>query len=200
MQNAPIVRVLDRVRHGPHEDGGPARLSQSRIHQPFQALTLDQLHREVMLTIDFADFVNRDDLQVIKLRRRQLRLKPFHVASVAQGPEHDHFKATSRFKTLLPCAINDALAPSGDFGQQFVISERTRRRIARAMLTGGRFSRRQRFRQVAARRVLGAIQPAFQEACRTKTAVNVRQQFSPALFAMCPAWNRQPSCELLSTQ
>src|SRR5882724_7183580 len=127
VQNAALVSVVNGFGDGFH----PARRSaefrnpKSEIRNELgQVFPFHKIHREVVLAIVLADFVNGHYVRMLKLGRRLgLGAEPLHVRSAGQLPGQNHLHRDGAVETDLSRAIDHAHAAAGDFFQEFVIAE-----------------------------------------------------------------------------
>ena len=96
-------------------------------------MPFDEIHREVLLALMDADFVNGHDVRMLQAgRRRSFRAKPLHELRAGERTEEQHLHRDDAVQAYLPRPIDNAHPASRDFFQQFVIAER-----AREFLAGG---------------------------------------------------------------
>ena len=112
-----------------------------------QAAPFDQLHAEVMLTLVFADFVDRHDVRMIEVGRRLgLLAEPAHVVGRSELAAQDHLQRHRAFQALLASFVDHAHAAAGNLAEQFVVAEITDpvddRRLAAGPPNHGRWSAR----------------------------------------------------------
>ena len=176
VQHAALVRVVD----GASDGGEQLRrfvIGDERwgiCHPLGQRTAFHQLHGEVMLAVVLPDFVNRDDVRVIKMGgglRLGLKALPLGFAGKLAGA--DHLERHDAVKGAVTRAINHAHAAACDEFQQFVISERA------ALLPGGqaRFRASLLFQR-------GRLQHGFQQTLRTQPQGRRGRQRAFALGAM----------------
>ena len=120
-----LVRVVNGRGDLPHELRGAPRGQRPFAHRFREILPLDVVHREVVLALALAGFVDGDDVGVMQAGRR-FRLGPEtqdHFRA-AHPPRLDHLHRHDPVEAELAGAIHDAHAAFGDLLQQFVVAER----------------------------------------------------------------------------
>ena len=70
VQNSLLVRILDRSRNFLQVFDGPNGRKGMVLDHCGQARALDVIHREIVLAVLFADFVNGDNVRMVKMGRR----------------------------------------------------------------------------------------------------------------------------------
>ena len=100
----------------------------SEIRNEFgQALPFHKIHREILLTLMDADFVNGDDVRMQQAgRRRSLRAESHYKLRTGQRTQQQHFHRDNAAQAHLPRLINNAHPAPRDFFEQFVITEGAR--------------------------------------------------------------------------
>src|SRR5262245_41321186 len=78
MQHAMLVRVVNGFSDGPEKGRRPFGRQRLLAHEFAEMTTLDVIHREVGLAFVLADFVDGNDVRMLKIGRRAgFRAKPF---------------------------------------------------------------------------------------------------------------------------
>ena len=86
--------------------------------------TFDQIHREIVLPLLLADFVDGDDVRMFEpRRRRRFRTKPFHVFRPSERAITHQLYRDYAVEAGLPRAEDDAHPAAGDLFQQFVVAD-----------------------------------------------------------------------------
>ena len=135
MENAALVRVVDRLGDELDVAGGPRRRQRLLAHELRQALALDVIHREVVLAFVDAHFVNRDDVRMLQNGGGGgLGPETLHEFLARQRSGQDHLHRDDAPETPLPRLINDAHAAARNLFQQFVVAERSQRELSAASI------------------------------------------------------------------
>jgi hypothetical protein len=66
MQNAALVRIFDGLSNEMDVTGGALPRQRAGGNDSSQALTFDEVHREVVLALMHTDFVNGHDVRVLQ--------------------------------------------------------------------------------------------------------------------------------------
>ena len=128
MQNAALVRVVNRLRNDSHiarRAANPFRIPHFafRIHSR-QALALDEIHREKRLSLVRANFVDGYDVRVLQTGRRcRFCPKPLRQILPRLVAEQEHLHRDNAAKAPLPRLVNNTHPATCDFFNQFVIAE-----------------------------------------------------------------------------
>ncbi len=109
---------------------------------PCQTASLHQLHREVVLAVVAADFVDGHDVGVVQVGGGLgLLAKAGHIGRAGELTAQDHLERHNAIERDLPRPVHDAHAAAGDLLQKLIIAEvangRARAGAARATGTNG---------------------------------------------------------------
>src|SRR5207249_9058529 len=136
---------------------------------------------EVVLPIVFADFLNGNDVLMVKLRRSLgFDLESSHECRIGELTVQQHLHRDKAIEAELSRAIDHAHSASANFFQQFVITEVTNRLTFDFGISILAIRWR---RGLAGERNHCIVQAALEQASSTKTLRCVRAQFSPATGA-----------------
>ena len=128
MQDAAVVRVLDRLGDPLHVSGCSRRGQRIVLDQCRQAGAFDVIHREIMLAILFTHLVNGDDVRMNQVGRHRFGLRPKTTReSLARKRECLH--GNNLIAADLACLVNHARVAAADFRQELVIAEGPQRRF-----------------------------------------------------------------------
>ena len=93
-------------------------------HELGEVLSLDVIHREVMLVVMDAYVVNGDDVRMLEeSRSRDLPPEPLNHLLARELPGQNHFQRHDAPKASLPGAIDHAHPAAGNLFEQFVVAE-----------------------------------------------------------------------------
>ncbi len=152
VQNAPLVRIMHRPRHGRQQPPGRPEVRRKARPVGGQAAVFEQLHAEVELTLVFADFVDRHDVRVVQVGDHfGLIAKALDLGRLGPATGPDHLQSDPPMEAALPRLVNHAHAALPDFFQVFIVAKGPRRRHT----LDGLDQRPQRCRQPADIVVLG---------------------------------------------
>jgi hypothetical protein len=200
VQDAPGVREVDRFGDG-LDIARRAPCRQRLIsHELREVRPIDEIHREIMLALVNADFVNGHDVRMPQTRRRRgFDAKPMDeffariLAKQQQLDRHNSVEAgLSRF-------VDNAHAAARDFLQQLVITEMADVRIedARGRFMTPRVTRRGLFRRKIKRTGQGAArtqtfgQVCWQRRAAFGTKVFIHHNFCRHAKAASSSWIRK---------
>ena len=124
MQDASVVRVVDRLsnlREQPHTLlHFPARIIQLRL----QIGAIHQLHAEIMPALVLANLVNGDNIRVGEIGcGLGLDVKAPDFLLAGELAVQNHLQGNQPVEALLPGFVNDAHSASGNFTQENVVAE-----------------------------------------------------------------------------
>src|SRR5947209_12855436 len=84
----------------------------------------DELHREVLPPVVFADFIDGQNVRVVEVRRRLgLLLEPDAIRLTGELAAQNHLDGDGPVQTHLPGLEDDAHAAAGDFFDEFIVAE-----------------------------------------------------------------------------
>ena len=99
-----------------------------------QAFTFDEVHREIMLAVMHADFVNGHDVRVLQARRGgRLNPKAFDIVRVRCGAEWQELDCHGAVQADLAGFVDHPHAAPADLLQQFVVAEADRADLGPAL-------------------------------------------------------------------
>ncbi len=120
-----LVRVVNGRGNLRDELRGARRRQRPFAHRFREVLPLDVIHREVVLALALAGFVDGDDVGVMQAGRRfRLGPEPQDHLRAAHAARLDHLHRHDPVEAELAGAIDHPHAAFGDLLQQFVVAER----------------------------------------------------------------------------
>src|SRR5262245_50920523 len=124
MQNPTLVREVNCACHGNNDLGSPPWRQRTTSDCLFEAAAFDQPHGEVMLPLDAADVVDRNDLRMFEVSRSlRLRLEPLEMRVRGPWTQGDHLEGDDPIEACLPRAIDYTLAAPSDLLNQFIVTK-----------------------------------------------------------------------------
>src|SRR2546425_8956593 len=124
MQDALLVRVMDRFGSELHVPRGFGRLEWTIADELREVMTLDVIHRKEVLAFVHSDFVDGYDVRMLESRRcGRFASEPLGNLFAGKLPGQDHLYCDHAVEALLPRFVDDAHAAAGDFFQKFVVTE-----------------------------------------------------------------------------
>ena len=176
MQEASLVRELNRFGNGLHVGGGAFGRQRLVADELRQVRAIHKVHREVMLALLHADFMNGDDVRMLKARRR----RSFDAEAVDELfarvlAEEEHLDRNHPVEAQLARLIDDAHAAARDFFQEFIIAEAPRQiRITTRLRT---------ILGLLKPRAIGFVQTSEEQAARTNARRGQAAEWLAALKA-----------------
>ena len=87
-----------------------------------EASALDEFHGEIGAAVEFADFIDGDDVGMIEMRDRLgFDTKPAESVGVGGLVEQDHLEGDFAIQANLPRQVDDPHAAAGNLAKDFVI-------------------------------------------------------------------------------
>src|SRR5208282_2795878 len=124
MENAVLVRAVHGLGDGLEVAGGAPGGKGVAANQLRQGVPRHVIHRNEMLALAKAHFMDGNDIWMLQRRRGHcLSAKAFHRFRRSMRPEQQQFERDDSIQALLSGLIKDAHATVPDLFQQFVITE-----------------------------------------------------------------------------
>src|SRR2546427_1961057 len=124
MQDALLVRVMDRFGSDLHVPRGFGWREWTIANELREVMALDVIHRKEVLAFVHSDFVNGYNVRMLESRRcGRFASKPLGYLFAGELPGQDHLYRDHAIEAPLPRFVNDAHAAAGDFFQKLVIAE-----------------------------------------------------------------------------
>ena len=181
------MRVLDCLGDDPDVASRAHGRERLVANQRGEVLALDVIHREVILALLLAHFMNGDDVRMLQTgRSRGFGAKSLDGFLARKLPGQDHFDGHDPVQADLPGLIDHAHAAAGNFFQEFVVAEAAHGRCRGG---GGRIAGCIRECAVV---LFADHEGQLAEASRTKPLQGIIGQYSLALRARSH-FDHQPS-------
>jgi hypothetical protein len=133
--------VLDSFRNGLYVGGRPPGRQRAVPHESGHVGAIDIIHHQEMLSVVNANFVDANDIRMMKAAGRYGfdTEAPDHVLA-GHRTEQQHLDGDNSVEAFLTRPVNDTHAAPSDFLKQFVIAKRPGRveshgRLARKRLS-----------------------------------------------------------------
>ena len=124
MQNAALVRVVDRFRHSLGQTGGALGRQRQVSGQRCQVPPGDIIHGQVMLVLVNADLVNRHNIGMPQTAGGGgFHAQAFDELVASEGPEAQQFHGDQTANADLPRPVHNAHAATAEFLQQLIIAK-----------------------------------------------------------------------------
>ncbi len=124
MKNTLRMCVLNRFGHLPDPLDSMTDRNRSFPATPGQVLTLNIVHGEELLVVEFSEFVNGYDVGVPQSGDDLcFRSESFDKGTRGEGAGQDHFERDQPVETDLACFVDDAHASTSDDAEQLVIAD-----------------------------------------------------------------------------
>ncbi len=134
MNDAVPVGVLHGFRDLSDQLGRLARWQWTATQPIVQAAAVGQFHREVVLPVLLADFVQCDDPRMAEVRDRSgLDVEPADRLGRRQPLAQDHLQSHDAMQRHVPRPIDHPHSAARDLLQQFIIPQRPTRRCGRCL-------------------------------------------------------------------
>src|SRR5439155_20206072 len=181
VQDALAVRVVNGFGGEPDVTRGFRGRQRTVAHELGEVLSLDVIHREVMLAVVDAHVVNGDDVRVPEeSRSRDLALEPSNDLLTCEPLGQNHLYCDDALEIEMPRAIDHAHPAAGNLFEKFVIAE-----VPNVLIFDFRISildfRREYW--LAGRWNDWFVQAALQQATGAKSLGVLRAQFGPTAGA-----------------
>ena len=124
MEDALVVRVVNRFGDGLDERCSALHRQRPIADEVGEILTLDVVHREVVVAFVFADFVDGHNVRMLQFGGGfGFGLETLDEFLAGVGTGQNHFQGDDAVEARLPRLIHDTHAAVGDFFEQLVVAE-----------------------------------------------------------------------------
>jgi hypothetical protein len=124
MENAVLMRIMDRLGHGLDMLHGALRWQRLLAHAATRGPGLPHTPSKVMLAVFLADLVNADDVRVVQIAGGfRLCAEAAHELGIVEPRMKNHLHRHDAVERKLARLVNHAHAAARDFLDQLVIAK-----------------------------------------------------------------------------